>query len=81
MVTAERTISIQDGIRYLKESGIESFEGSGILVIPCSSPDEIYDLANKVRRIFKECGYNKSWQIDPYYFDRRQSLTGQMFEN
>lgn len=80
MIIAEKTIDIQEGVRILEENGIESFEGSGILVIPCSSPDEIYDLANKVRRIFKECGYNKSWQIDPYYFDRRQSLTGQMFD-
>lgn len=80
MVIAERTIDIIEGVRILKENGVESFEGSGILVIPCSSPEEIYDLANKVRRIFKECGYNKSWQIDPYYYDRRETLAAQMYD-
>lgn len=57
-------------ITRLDEEGIESFPGNGILVIPCDSPDDIYPLANKIRRIFKEIGFEKSWQIDPYYHQR-----------
>lgn len=65
-----RACQISDAVLELKARGIESFEGSGILIIPCSSPEEIYDMAGKVRRIFKEIGYEKSWQIDPYYLDK-----------
>lgn len=72
---------IDRALLYLKERGIEGFSQDSILVIPCSSPEEIYDMAGKVRRIFKEIGYEKSWRIDPYYFDRKNSLTGQMYDN
>lgn len=70
---------IGKAIEYLKENGIESFEGAGILVIPASNPEEIYDMASKVRRLFKEIGYEKSWQIDPYYIQRHKSLTSEMY--
>lgn len=73
------SIDISDAVKKLKEHGIEAFEGKGILVIPCSTPEEIFDLANDVRRIFKEVGYNKSWQINPYYYDKKQSLTDIMY--
>lgn len=66
---------------YLKDNGVESFESSGILVIPCSSPEEIYDMATRVRRYFKEIGFEKSWQIDPYYIERRCGLTAEMYGN
>lgn len=70
---------IEEAIKHLKENGIEAFEGAGIVIIPASSPEEIYDLAGRVRKIFKECGYTKSWQIDPYYYDRQSSLSKEMF--
>ena len=61
---------IANAVLYLKSKGIEAFEGSGILVVPASSPEEIYDLVHKVKRYFKECGYEKSWLIDPYYYQK-----------
>lgn len=67
-------------IAYLKQNGIESFEGAGILVIPVSDPEEIYDMATRVRKYFKEIAYEKSWQIDPYYIDRHNSLTSEMYD-
>lgn len=72
---------IDRALLYLKDNGIEGFSQDSILVIPCSSPEEIYNMAGKVRRLFKEIGYEKSWRIDPYYFERRSSLAGQMFDN
>ena len=54
---------ISAAITRLKEDGIESFEGSGILIIPCNDPEAIYDLATKARRIFKEIGYEKSCRL------------------
>ena len=46
---------METAIEYLEQKGITAFEGDGyILVIPVSSPEEIYDLAEKVRRYFKE---------------------------
>lgn len=72
--------SMNKAIEYLKTKGIEAFDGGdGILVIPCSSPEEIYDMASNVRRYFKECGYEKSWRIDPYYYEKRSSLTDAMY--
>lgn len=68
-------------IGALKENGIEAFELSNILVIPVEKPGDIYPMANKARRVFKEIGYEKSWQIDPYYYEKRQTLTGDMYLN
>lgn len=67
---------ISAAIARLKEDGIESFEGSGILIIPCTSPDDIFDLAMKARRIFKEINYEKSWQVDPYYYQKKRYSDG-----
>lgn len=64
-------IDISQAVKELNDRGIEAFEGAGsILIIPCSSPDDIYDLASKARRVFREIGYYKSWQVDPYYYER-----------
>ena len=63
---------MEKAIKYLKENGIEAFEGSGILVIPCSNPEEIYDMVGKVKNLLKDVGYEKSWQIDPYYYQRKR---------
>ena len=73
--------SIEEAISHLKTNGIEAFEGAGILIIPASKPEEIYDLAEKVRRLFKDVGYDKSWQINPYYYERKESLVCEMFDN
>lgn len=72
---------IGKAIDALKAIGIEAFEGAGILIIPASSPEEIFDLANRCRRLFKEIDYQKSWQIDPYYLERRNAISGKMFLN
>ena len=72
---------VDKAIAYLKEYQIDSFECSGILVIPCTSPNEIYDMATRVRRYFKEIGFDKSWQIDPYFYDKHNSLTADMFDS
>lgn len=65
---------INRALLYLKNQySIEGFEQNGILVIPCNSVEEIYSMAEKVRRIFKECGYEKSWRIDPYYLENKRS--------
>lgn len=69
---------ISVAIARLKEDGIESFEGSGILIIPCTEPEQIYDMVNKVRRIFKEIDYQKSWQIDPYYYQKHRLEDGRL---
>ena len=71
MTSIGKTIEALD-----KLYNIQAFEHMGILVIPCSSPDEIYELASNVRRIFKEIGYEKSWQIDPYYYERNRYSDG-----
>lgn len=71
---------MKKAIDHLKGHGIDSFDdGSGILVIPCSSPEEIYDLAGIIRRYLKEIGYEKSWRIDPYYYQKKQSIEYDMF--
>ena len=72
---------ILKAIEALKDVGIEAFEGHGILVIPASSPEDIYPMAEKARRVFKEIGYEKSWRIDPYFFDKRSSLTSAMYDD
>lgn len=79
--TNNKSTDIDRAILYLKNHGIDAFNQDSILVIPCSSPEEIYDMAGKARRLFKEIGYEKSWRIDPYYFDRKNSLIGQMFDD
>ena len=71
--------SMNKAIESLKSLGIEAFELDGILVIPCSKPEDIYETANKARRVFKECGYEKSWRVDPYFYSRQDTLTHQMF--
>lgn len=69
---------ISAAIARLKKDGIESFEGSGILIIPCTESEQIYDMVNKVRRILKEIDYQKSWQIDPYYYQKHRLEDGSL---
>lgn len=72
---------ISTAIEALKGIGIESFELSRILVIPVDKPEDIYPTVEKARRVFKQIGYEKSWQVDPYYYEKRQNLNGQMYLN
>lgn len=72
---------ISAAIDALKGIGIEAFELSRILVIPVDKPEDIYPTVERARRLFKEIGYEKSWQVDPYYYDKRQTLNGDMYLN
>ena len=74
-------INIDEAVKCLKERGIEAFELGGVLTVPCSSPDDIYDTAEKLRRIFKEIGFDKSWRIDPYYLEHRKTLAADMYDD
>lgn len=66
--------TIDSTIIFLQEHGIESFEKAGILVVPVSSPDEIVGMVSKLKGLFKECGYEKSWSVDPYYVKQPEIL-------
>jgi len=72
---------ILEAISALKKIGIEAFELSSILVIPVDKPKDIYPTVEKARRVFKQIGYEKSWQVDPYYYEKRQTLNGDMYLN
>lgn len=72
---------ISTAIDALEKVGITAFELSSILVIPVDSPNDIYDMVTKARRVFKEIGYEKSWQVDPYYYSKRETLNGEMYLN
>ncbi len=74
MISCEKAVSI------LKERGIEAFELGGVLTVPCESPDDIYNTAEKLRKIFKEIGFDKSWRIDPYYLEHKKSLIASMYD-
>lgn len=63
---------IEKAIIFLKEKGIEAFELSGVLVIPVSSPENLYSLAKQIKRYLVECGYEKSWMLDPYYYEHHK---------
>lgn len=62
-------ISINGVISYLSEHGVKSHENSGILVVPVASPDEIEKMVSKVKGLLKECGYDKSWAVNPYCYE------------
>ena len=62
------SITIEEAANYLKSKGIDAVEGAGILVVPASSPEEIIDAAVRIKKLLDECGYHKSWIIDPYYY-------------
>lgn len=69
---------IDKAIIFLKEHGIEAFENAGILVVPVSTPEEIYEKVSVIKNLLKEVGYEKSWQIDPYYYQRKRHENGQV---
>ena len=63
--------NVTEAVRYLRKQGIEAVERAGILVVPASSPLEVLDLVGVVKRYLKEINYDKSWLIDPYFYDVR----------
>ena len=63
---------------HLKANGIEAFEGSNILVIPCDGPDYIVGLVSRVKKLLSEINYEKSWQIDPYYYERHKNSVDEL---
>lgn len=72
---------MNEAIKRLKSEGLEAIEVGGILVIPFDyvhecTDDEFYKLISKVKSIFKEIGFEKSWQIDPYYYERKRHADG-----
>lgn len=71
---------ISTAVDYLKSNGVDAVEGSGILVIPydyiSEFPDEFTKIVSKVKGLLKEIGYDKSWQIDPYYYTKRRLEDG-----
>ena len=64
-------------IAYLKENNIEAIEAGGVVMIPFANlnenPDEFYALISRVKSLFKDIGYEKSWQVDPHYWERHKS--------
>ena len=62
---------MERAIKFLEQNGIESFEQAGILVVPVSSVVEMYKMISTVKSLLKECGYEKSWRIDPYYYENK----------
>lgn len=72
---------IQAAIDHLKTKGIESFELMNILVIPVDSCEQLDQTAKDIKRYLQECDYQKSWRLDPYYYERHNSVTAEMFDN
>lgn len=70
---------IERAIEYLKTKDIESYDLMNILTIPTESPEHMDQLAKNIKRYLQECKYEKSWRIDPYYYERHQSVEGEMF--
>lgn len=70
---------IDQAIKYLESKGIKSHETAGILEIPVDSPDEILDMVSVVKYHLQDIGYDKSWQINPYHYERKESLAYDMF--
>lgn len=77
-------MSIDEAILYLKSLGYtDCYEHMGILVIPMCDLSKLGQCAGRLKKIFKEIGYEKSWSIlpNPHYFERKDSVTGEMYGN
>ena len=66
-------------IQALKDAGIEAVEGPMMLIIPCDGPVKIYETVRNAEKVFKKIDFQKSWEVDPYYYEKRKTLTGSMF--
>lgn len=71
---------IEKAIAFLRVHDIKAFELMGILVIPVSSPEGLDQKAKDIKRLLNQIGYNKSWMLDPYYYERHESVTGEMYK-
>ena len=72
--------TIEDAIKHLSSKGIDCFERMGILVIPVESCEELDVQANVVKKNLNAIGYDKSWQIDPYYYENKDRGFDEMYE-
>ena len=72
---------MERAIIFLKQHGYESFELSGVLMIPIDSVDRLEQTVSTIKKLLVQCGYDKSWCVDPHYYERRASLNGAMFED
>lgn len=71
---------IDEVIAHLKEKGIESFSRMGVLVIPVESAEHLDQKAKDIKRLLDGFGYHKIWSLDPYFYERQKSLTGEMYQ-
>ena len=73
---------ISKAIQYLKENGVEdAVEVGGVLVVPYdyvhdADPDKIYRIISKLKGLLKDIDFNKSWMIDPYYYEKKRYEDG-----
>lgn len=69
--------SIEEAISFLNEKNIEAIDGGNILVIPfnyiekCFSAEELVNFISMIKHHLQDIGYDKSWQINPYYLEKR----------
>ncbi len=80
MPTLKSTVDINDAIQHLQENDIEAFELMGILVIPTDNPAELDVTVSKISKLLRAIGYEKSWRVDPYYYERHKSIEGEMYK-
>ena len=72
--------SIDDAIKFLKSKGIESHENMGVLIIPVADARTLDSTASKIKKLLVECGYEKSWSLNPYYYDEQRSIVAEMYK-
>lgn len=71
---------ISMAIDYLETKGIKSHETAGILEIPVDSPSDVLDMASIVKHHLQDIGYDKSWQINPYYYENKEKMFNDLHE-
>ena len=71
---------MQRVIEHLKENGYDAVEVGGVLVIPYDyihdDADKFCDAITQIKGLLRDVDYDKSWQIDPYYYDRKRNEDG-----
>lgn len=70
---------IDQAINYLETKGVSAHNSAGILEIPVDSPEDIVEMVSKAKKLLQDIGYDKSWQINPYYYENKESLTHDMY--
>ena len=61
---------ISKAMIHLKSRGIECFDKMGVLVIPVDDPSKLDSTVSTIKHMLKEIDYEKSWQVDPYYYEK-----------